>query len=176
MKCVSIHHDLIKDSYYNQSDSVDMSRLRLSHINHQASHCVFLLFCTWISAHSQRSAHFFLFSIISVVCVVSGEILNIIQHSLDFPVRRGLIVLNVCCLKKTPTSAVPTAPSNGEVAAVQSRICKRSLRTFPWEQSYKDLPRPQNCFCYFVCVCPGDCRCPDPWLGCIMEDTGYVLN
>lgn len=24
-----------------------------------------------------------------------------------------------------------------------------------------------------VCVCPGDCRCPDPWLGCIMEDTGY---
>uniref|UniRef100_A0A3Q4BGK2 Peptidase M12B domain-containing protein n=1 Tax=Mola mola TaxID=94237 RepID=A0A3Q4BGK2_MOLML len=38
------------------------------------------------------------------------------------------------------------------------------------------LPRPQNCFCYFVCVCPGDCRCPDPWLGCIMEDTGYVLN
>uniref|UniRef100_A0A669EGF1 ADAM metallopeptidase domain 11 n=1 Tax=Oreochromis niloticus TaxID=8128 RepID=A0A669EGF1_ORENI len=22
---------------------------------------------------------------------------------------------------------------------------------------------------------PGDCRCPDPWLGCIMEDTGYYL-
>ncbi|XP_068439219.1 disintegrin and metalloproteinase domain-containing protein 11-like isoform X2 [Clinocottus analis] len=21
----------------------------------------------------------------------------------------------------------------------------------------------------------GDCRCPDPWLGCIMEDTGYYL-
>uniref|UniRef100_A0A8C9ZTT5 ADAM metallopeptidase domain 11 n=1 Tax=Sander lucioperca TaxID=283035 RepID=A0A8C9ZTT5_SANLU len=21
----------------------------------------------------------------------------------------------------------------------------------------------------------GDCRCPDPWLGCIMEDTGYAL-
>ncbi|KAG7268038.1 hypothetical protein CRUP_000221 [Coryphaenoides rupestris] len=21
----------------------------------------------------------------------------------------------------------------------------------------------------------GDCRCPDPWLGCIMEDTGYFL-
>ncbi|NXO74062.1 ADA11 protein, partial [Phainopepla nitens] len=22
---------------------------------------------------------------------------------------------------------------------------------------------------------PGDCRCPDSWLGCIMEDTGYYL-
>lgn len=21
---------------------------------------------------------------------------------------------------------------------------------------------------------PGDCRCPDSWLGCIMEDTGWV--
>uniref|UniRef100_A0A3Q0RVZ0 ADAM metallopeptidase domain 11 n=1 Tax=Amphilophus citrinellus TaxID=61819 RepID=A0A3Q0RVZ0_AMPCI len=26
-----------------------------------------------------------------------------------------------------------------------------------------------------VFCCAGDCRCPDPWLGCIMEDTGYYL-
>ncbi|XP_029819125.1 uncharacterized protein LOC108642955 [Manacus vitellinus] len=25
------------------------------------------------------------------------------------------------------------------------------------------------------CPRPGDCRCPDSWLGCIMEDTGYYL-
>uniref|UniRef100_A0A4W6BYT1 ADAM metallopeptidase domain 11 n=1 Tax=Lates calcarifer TaxID=8187 RepID=A0A4W6BYT1_LATCA len=30
-------------------------------------------------------------------------------------------------------------------------------------------------FLVCVCVCSGDCRCPDPWLGCIMEDTGYYL-
>lgn len=27
-----------------------------------------------------------------------------------------------------------------------------------------------------MCLYPGDCRCPDPWLGCIMEDTGYVVK
>lgn len=62
-------------------------------------------------------------------------------------------MLNFCILKKTPPSAVPTAPSNGEVAAVQSRICKRSLRTFPRGQSYEDLPGPQHHFVFVICVC-----------------------
>uniref|UniRef100_A0A4W5N4N1 ADAM metallopeptidase domain 11 n=1 Tax=Hucho hucho TaxID=62062 RepID=A0A4W5N4N1_9TELE len=33
-------------------------------------------------------------------------------------------------------------------------------------------------FSYFPSLSPslsGDCRCPDSWLGCIMEDTGYYL-
>ena len=60
-------------------------------------------------------------------------------------------MLNFCILKKTPPSAVPTAPSNGEVAAVQSRICKQS--------SGAVIRRPARtsaslCFCYLcVCVC-----------------------
>ena len=30
----------------------------------------------------------------------------------------------------------------------------------------------EGVWCFFMTL-PGDCRCPDPWLGCIMEDTGW---
>uniref|UniRef100_A0A3B4YF53 ADAM metallopeptidase domain 11 n=1 Tax=Seriola lalandi dorsalis TaxID=1841481 RepID=A0A3B4YF53_SERLL len=44
----------------------------------------------------------------------------------------------------------------------------------PWFTYITFLPL-SSASSFLLLVLTGDCRCPDTWLGCIMEDTGYYL-